>query len=78
MTCIIFILPSIQVSSFTKKYQEVLKLSQDPEKFDGLTDKQTDRLTDRQSAHQKSPPVSPVGDKKNSNSPPVGDRRGAI
>ncbi|KAH3873666.1 hypothetical protein DPMN_036903 [Dreissena polymorpha] len=46
-----------------KKYEELLKLSQDPEKCDGLTDKQTDRQTDRRSTNHKSPPVLPVGDK---------------
>ena len=54
MTCIMSILPSIHVSSFMKKYEELLKLSQDPEKCNGLTD--------TQSANHKSPPVKPVGD----------------
>ena len=36
------------------KYEELLKLSQDPEKCD--------RLTDTQSENRKSPPVKPIGD----------------
>ena len=39
MTGIMSILPSIHVSSFMKKYEELLKLSQDPEKCDGQTDR---------------------------------------
>ena len=38
MTSIMSILHSIHVSSFMKKYEEILKLSQDPEKCDRLTD----------------------------------------
>ncbi|KAH3787412.1 hypothetical protein DPMN_165536 [Dreissena polymorpha] len=56
MTCIISILPSIIASSFMKKYEELTKLSQDPEECDRLTDRRT------QSENQKSPPVKPVGD----------------
>ncbi|KAH3697921.1 hypothetical protein DPMN_085433 [Dreissena polymorpha] len=47
-------MPSFHVSSFMKKYEELLKLSQDPEKCD--------RQTDRQTEHK--PPVSLVGDNK--------------
>ncbi|KAH3871341.1 hypothetical protein DPMN_034539 [Dreissena polymorpha] len=54
MTCIISILPSIHVASFMKKYEELSKLSQDPEKCD--------RLTDTQSTNLKPPPVKPVVD----------------
>ncbi|KAH3702064.1 hypothetical protein DPMN_077065 [Dreissena polymorpha] len=52
-----------------KKYEEFLKLSQDPEKCDRQThreadrhtDRQTDRRTERkpQSASHNSPPVKP-------------------
>ncbi|KAH3716902.1 hypothetical protein DPMN_059635 [Dreissena polymorpha] len=63
MTLIMSILPSIHVSSFIKKYLELLKLSQDPEKCDRQTDSQTDRQTDTQSANHKSP-LKLVGDKK--------------
>ena len=74
MTFIISILPSIHVSSFMKKYEELFKLSLDPEKCDRQThreadrhtDRQTDRRTERkpQSASHNSPPVKPVGDNK--------------
>ncbi|KAH3798900.1 hypothetical protein DPMN_152503 [Dreissena polymorpha] len=41
MMCIISILPSVHVSSNVKKYEELLKLLQDPEKCDRLTDTQS-------------------------------------
>ncbi|KAH3782328.1 hypothetical protein DPMN_160243 [Dreissena polymorpha] len=43
-----------------KKYEELLKLSQDPEKCD----RQTDSQTDAQSANHKSPPLKPEVDNK--------------
>ncbi|KAH3803836.1 hypothetical protein DPMN_132104 [Dreissena polymorpha] len=46
--CIMSILPSFHVSSFVKKYEELLKLSQAPDKCDRQTaGRQTDRLTKR-------------------------------
>ncbi|KAH3859264.1 hypothetical protein DPMN_101981 [Dreissena polymorpha] len=46
------ILSSINVSSFMNKYEELLKLSQDPEKCDGLTARQSDRQPASQPASQ--------------------------
>ena len=43
MTCMISILASVHVSSFMKNYEELLMLSQDPEKCDRQTDGRTER-----------------------------------
>ena len=53
--------PSIHVSSFMKQYEELLKLSQDPEKFDRLTDRLTDWLTDWQTERKPEVPSGETG-----------------